>query len=64
MINFQFQCNEGDVLDIIKQESPTNPEHWQIGRLEILSVKTDGEEFIYLTVKRFKSLAVEKDEFK
>ncbi|CAG9806979.1 unnamed protein product [Chironomus riparius] len=57
-------CNEGDVLDIIKGDSPTNSEHFVIGRLEILSVETDGEEFIYLTVKRFKSLTVEKEEFK
>ncbi|KAG5671685.1 hypothetical protein PVAND_001870 [Polypedilum vanderplanki] len=57
-------CNEGDVIDIIKQESPNNPDHWVIGRIEILSVKTDGEEFIYVTMKRFKTLTVDKNDFK
>lgn len=57
-------CHEGDVLEFIKNESPTNPDHWIISRLEILSVKTDGEEFIFVTMKRFKSLTVEKDEMK
>jgi hypothetical protein len=52
------------VLDIVRHESPNNADHWIIGRLEILSVKTDGEEFIYVTMKRFKTLAVEKDDMK
>jgi hypothetical protein len=35
-----------------------------VGRIEILSAKTDGEEFIYLTIKKFKTLTVEKSEYK
>lgn len=41
----------------------TNPEHLSVARIEIIDVKTD-EEFIYVTMKRFKNLTVSKDDMK
>lgn len=51
----------GDEIDLIKGESVTNPEHLAIGRIEILSA-VPKDEAISVTMKRFKSLVVEKYE--
>lgn len=52
-------CSIGDEIDLIKGESPTNPNHLLIARIEIISTKPklDG---IIVTMRRFKSLIVEK----
>jgi hypothetical protein len=50
---------------MIKGESVTNPEqHLSVARIEIIDVKTDGEEFIFVTMKRFKNLTVSKEDIK
>lgn len=54
-------CNIGDVIDYIKNDSPTNPNHSIISRVEIMSA-TPKEDIISVTMKRFKSLTVEKKE--
>lgn len=52
-------CKVGDEIDLIKGESPTNSNHLLIARIEIVSTKPklDG---ISVTMRRFKSLTVEK----
>lgn len=53
--------NIGDEIDLIKNESPTNPNHLVIARIEIVSA-TPREDGISVTMKRYKSLTVEKYE--
>lgn len=49
---------------MIRSESTTNPDHLSVARIEVIDVKTDGEEFIFVTMKRFKNLTVNKDDMK
>lgn len=52
-------CSVGDEIDLIKGESPTNPNHLLIARIEIISTKPNLDS-IKVTMRRFKSLTVEK----
>lgn len=52
-------CNVGDTIDYVKNDCPTNSNHQIISRVEIMSA-TPKEEVISVTMKRFKSLTVEK----
>jgi 23S rRNA-/tRNA-specific pseudouridylate synthase len=54
-------CNVGDEIDYIKNESTTNPDHQLISRVEIMSA-TPKDDAISVTMRRFKSLTVEKKE--
>lgn len=56
-----LNCNVGDEIDLIKNDSPVNPNHLVIARIEILSA-TPKENGISVTMRRFKSLTVEKYE--
>lgn len=53
-------CSVGDEIDLIKSsESPVNPDHMVIARIEIIQI-TPKEESIQITMRRFKNLTVEK----
>lgn len=54
-------CKIGDEIDLIKNDCPTNPNHLIIARIEILATEPK-EEHISVTMRRFKSLTVEKYE--
>lgn len=49
----------GDEIDLVKGESPTNPDHLVISRIEILSAVAK-EESIAVTMKRYKQMLVDK----
>jgi hypothetical protein len=61
LLKKSHSCNVGDEIDYMKNEAPTNPDHVLISRVEILSA-TPKDESISVTMKRFKSLTVEKKE--
>lgn len=51
----------GDEIDLIKNDSPVNPAHIVIARVEILSaVPRKDLEGIKVTMKRFRNLTIEK----
>jgi len=52
-------CSVGDEIDYIKNESPLNPDHVIISRIQVLSI-TAKENSIEVKLRRFKSLTVEK----
>lgn len=52
-------CSVGDEIDLIKGESTTNSNHLVVGRIEILSA-VPKDESIQVTLKRYKSLLIEK----
>lgn len=54
-------CKIGDEIDLIKNDSPTNPNHLIIARIEILGTDPK-DEHISVTMRRFKSLTVDKYE--
>uniref|UniRef100_A0A1L8DCL2 Mitochondrial transcription rescue factor 1 C-terminal domain-containing protein n=1 Tax=Nyssomyia neivai TaxID=330878 RepID=A0A1L8DCL2_9DIPT len=56
-----FHVNVGDEIDLIKNVSPTNPDHLVIGRIEIVAV-TPKEESISVLLRRYKTLIVENYE--
>ncbi|XP_055688087.1 mitochondrial transcription rescue factor 1 [Lutzomyia longipalpis] len=56
-----FHVNVGDEIDLIKNVSPTNPDHLVIGRIEIVGV-TPKEETISVLLRRYKTLIVENYE--
>lgn len=53
-------CNVGDEIDLIRGDSPTNPNHQIVARIEILST-TPKDDSIVVTMKRFKTLTIDKD---
>ncbi|GAB0097661.1 Mitochondrial transcription rescue factor 1 [Sergentomyia squamirostris] len=53
--------NIGDEIDVVKGFSPTNPDHLNISRVEIVSA-TPKEESISLILRRFKTLLIENYE--
>jgi hypothetical protein len=56
-------CHVGDEIDLIKGESTANSNHLVVGRIEILSaVPKEDDSTILVTLKRFKSLLIEKYE--
>ena len=54
-------CSVGDEIDLIKNDSPINPNHVVVARIEIIST-TPKEEGISVIMKRYKSLTIEKYE--
>lgn len=54
-------CNIGDEIDYIKNDCPINPNNQIVSRVEIMSANPK-EDTIVVTMKRFKSLTVEKKE--
>lgn len=52
-------CSVGDEIDLIKNDSPLNPNHVIIARIEVLSI-VPKQEGIEVKLRRFKSLTVEK----
>lgn len=52
-------CSVGDELDLIKNESAVNPNHIVIARIEIVDT-SPRENGIAVTMRRFKSLTIEK----
>lgn len=61
LLKKSLSCTVGDEIDFIKNESPVNPNHLVIARIEILSTVPKGDNII-VTMKRFKNLTVEKYE--
>lgn len=61
LLKKSLSCTVGDEIDFIKNESPVNPNHLVISRIEILSTVPKGDNII-VTMKRFKNLTVEKYE--
>lgn len=54
-------CNVGDEIDYVKNEPATNSDHQLVSRVEIMSA-TPKDDSISVTMRRFKSLTVEKKE--
>ena len=54
-------CSVGDQIDLIRDEPVTNPNHRVVARIEILNTKPK-EDSIVVTMRRFKTLTVEKNE--
>lgn len=61
IVKKSVSCKVGDEIDLIKNDSPTNPNHQIIARIEIIETVAK-EETIQVTMRRYKSLTVEKDE--
>jgi 23S rRNA-/tRNA-specific pseudouridylate synthase len=59
LLKKSHSCNIGDEIDYVKNESPTNPNHLIVSRVEIMSA-TPKDDSISVTMKRFKSLTIEK----
>lgn len=56
-----FSVTVGDEIDLLKGVSPVNPNHIIVSRIEILSTVPKGDGIV-VTMKRFKSLTIEKYE--
>lgn len=54
-----MSCSAGDEIDVLKGESPVNPRHIMVARIEIVSTKP-REESISVTMRRYKNLTIEK----
>lgn len=53
-----INVQEGDEVDLIKGFSPTNPDHLNVARIEVLSATAEDDKVI-VKIRRFKSETVE-----
>lgn len=60
----KYHCSQiklGDEIDVIKEVSPTNPEHIIVARIEVLAVQPN-DDGINVVLRRFKTLTIENYE--
>lgn len=50
---------EGDEVDLIRGPDLKNPNFMNVARVEVLSIKANGEESIDVKVRRYKTLSIE-----
>lgn len=58
LLKKNVNVNEEDEVDVIKGVSPLNPEHLNVARVEVISIRAEDSK-INIKIRRYKSLSVE-----